>query len=55
MRGELRQDADPEVIADLIVGPPLLRLLFPFGLPEVPTRYAEELRETIWRGIAPKP
>jgi AcrR family transcriptional regulator len=52
-RGELRAGADPELIADLLVGPPLLRLVFPFGLPDVPTRYAEELLGTIWAGIAP--
>jgi AcrR family transcriptional regulator len=52
-RGELRGGADLELIADLLVGPPLLRLVFPFGLPDVPTRYAEELLATIWAGIAP--
>lgn len=52
-RGELREGIDPEVIADLLLGPPLLRLLFPLGLPEVPERYEDELLETIWRGIAP--
>lgn len=52
-RGELAEGTDPQVIADLLIGPPLLRLRFPFGLPEVPKRYPEELLETIWRGIAP--
>jgi AcrR family transcriptional regulator len=52
-RGELASDADPEVIADLLIGPPLLRLRFPFGLPELPARYPEQVLETIWRGIAP--
>jgi hypothetical protein len=28
-------------------------LTFPFGLPEVPESYAEDLLETIWRGIRP--
>ncbi|MGH3127303.1 MAG: TetR/AcrR family transcriptional regulator, partial [Gaiellaceae bacterium] len=51
-RGELRADADVEHVADLIGGPPFLRLL-PLGLPPVGERYAEELLETIWRGIAP--
>jgi AcrR family transcriptional regulator len=51
--GELRDGTDPEVVADLLIGPPLLRLRFPFGLPDVPRRYAEELLETIWAGIAP--
>jgi AcrR family transcriptional regulator len=53
-RGELAE-ADPEVIADLLVGPPLLRQLFPFGLPELPKRYPEQVLETIWSGIAPNP
>ncbi len=52
-RGELREGVDPELIADLLLGPPFVRLLFPLGLPDVPSRYAEELLETIWRGIAP--
>ena len=51
-RGELRADADVEQIADLLAGPPFVRLL-PFGLPPVTERYAEELLETIWRGISP--
>ena len=51
-RGELRADADVEQIADLVAGPPFVRLL-PFGLPPVTKRYAEELLETIWRGISP--
>lgn len=53
-RGELAE-ADPEVIADLLIGPPLLRLRFPFGLPDLPERYPELVLETIWRGIAPTP
>jgi AcrR family transcriptional regulator len=52
-RGELREGVDPDVIADLLLGPPLLRLLFPHGLPSVPERYEDELLETIWRGVAP--
>jgi AcrR family transcriptional regulator len=52
-RGELRRGTDPEPIADLLVGPTLLRHVFPFGLPEVPARYAEELLEALWGGIAP--
>jgi AcrR family transcriptional regulator len=51
-RGEIRADADLEHVADLLGGPPFLRLL-PLGLPPVTERYAEELIETIWRGIAP--
>jgi AcrR family transcriptional regulator len=52
--GELRADADVEQIADLLAGPPFVRLL-PFGLPPVTERYAEELLDTIWGGIAPAP
>ena len=51
-RGELRADADVEHVADLLGGPPFLRFL-PLGLPPVGERYAEELLETIWSGIAP--
>src|SRR5262245_15984544 len=49
--GELRPDADVEVVADLLGGALLLRRL-PLGLPAAGERYAEELLETIWRGIA---
>ena len=52
-RGELREGVDPDVIADLLLGPPFLRLLFPLGLPDVPETYEDDLLETIWRGIAP--
>lgn len=51
-RGELRPDVNVEHIADLLAGPPFIRLL-PMGLPPVSGRYAEELLDTIWRGIAP--
>jgi len=52
--GELRPDADVELVADLLGGALLLRRL-PLGLPTARTTYAEELLETIWRGIAPQP
>jgi len=51
-RGELRPDADVELVADLLGGALLLRRL-PLGLPDAGETYAEELLETIWRGIAP--
>jgi AcrR family transcriptional regulator len=51
-QGELREGADVEQIADLLAGPPFVRLL-PLGLPEVTEHYAEDLLETIWRGIEP--
>jgi AcrR family transcriptional regulator len=51
-RGELRSDADVELVADLFGGALLLRRL-PLGLPTAGETYAEELLETIWRGIAP--
>jgi hypothetical protein len=50
----LRPDADVELVADLLGGALLLRRL-PLGLPAAGQRYAEELLETIWRGIAPQP
>jgi AcrR family transcriptional regulator len=52
-RGEIRPDADLEHVADLLAGPPFLRLL-PLGLPRVTEQYADELLETIWRGIEPR-
>jgi AcrR family transcriptional regulator len=52
-QGELLKSVDPEVVADLLAGPPFLRELFPFGLPKPSSRYPEVLLETIWRGIAP--
>jgi AcrR family transcriptional regulator len=52
--GELREGVDVDQIADLLAGPPFLRLL-PLGLPPVTEHYAEELLETIWRGIGPAP
>jgi AcrR family transcriptional regulator len=51
-RGELRADADVELVADLLGGALLLRRL-PLGLPAAGETYAEKLLETIWRGIAP--
>jgi AcrR family transcriptional regulator len=51
-RGQLRRDANVEQIADLLAAPPFVRVL-PVGLPPVTERYAEELLETIWCGIAP--
>jgi AcrR family transcriptional regulator len=53
-QGELRRDADVEQIADILAAPPFVRVL-PLGLPPVTERYAEELLETIWHGIAPRP
>jgi AcrR family transcriptional regulator len=51
-RGELRPDADLEHVADLLGGALVLRIL-PLGLKPLSETYAEELLETIWRGIAP--
>lgn len=53
-RGELRPDADVELVADLLGGALLLRRL-PLGLPVAGEAYAEDLLATIWRGIAPQP
>jgi AcrR family transcriptional regulator len=52
-RGTLRSDARPDEVADLLIGPLLLRQLFEFGLPPMPRGYPEQLLETIWAGIAP--
>jgi AcrR family transcriptional regulator len=52
-RGSLRRGTDPGLIADLLVGPLFVREIFPFGLPELPARYADDLLAAIWRGIAP--
>ena len=51
--GELREGVDPDLIADLLVSPPFVRIVFPFGLAEVSTQYAEDLLDAIWHGIAP--
>jgi AcrR family transcriptional regulator len=51
-RGELRPGADPQQVADLLVGPGFLRMLFLFGLPKVEPSYPDTLLDTIWRGIA---
>lgn len=50
-RGLIRDDVDPELIADLLIGPPFLRLLFPYAAPEV-SGYPEKLLDAIWHGIA---
>jgi AcrR family transcriptional regulator len=52
-RGELRADADVVLVADLLGGALMLRRL-PLGLPAAGETYAEDLLETIWRGIAPQ-
>lgn len=52
--GTLRSDARPDEVADLLIGPLLLRHLFESGLPKQPRRYPEQLLETIWAGIAPR-
>jgi AcrR family transcriptional regulator len=51
-RGELRPGTNVEQIVDLLSGAPYVRLL-PVGLPPLTEDYAEELLDTIWRGIAP--
>jgi AcrR family transcriptional regulator len=51
--GELRAGTRPDDVADLLIGPLLLRHLFAAGLPVRPPRYAEQLLETIWLGAAP--
>jgi AcrR family transcriptional regulator len=51
-RGELRANADPDQITDLLVGPGFLRMVFDFALPEVKPTYSDELLAVIWRGVA---
>ena len=49
--GELRRDADVELIADLLAGPPFLRVLFPYDVPEMAEHDADVLVDTIWQGL----
>jgi AcrR family transcriptional regulator len=51
-RGELRRDADIELIADLLGGPPFVRVLLPFDVPEMNEHDADLLADTIWNGLA---
>lgn len=51
-RGELRPDADPDQVADMLVGPGFLRMLFAFALPETKRTYPDTLVAVIWRGVA---
>jgi AcrR family transcriptional regulator len=51
-RGELRSGVDVDQVSDLLAGAPFVRLL-PLGLPPVTEDYAEELLDTIWRGLKP--
>ena len=52
-RGAIRPELPVEPVADLLAAPPFLRPL-PLGLPRVGERYADELLETLWRGIGPR-
>ena len=51
-RGELRGDADVELIADLLGGPPFARVLLPVDVPEMTEHDADVLVDTIWNGLA---
>jgi AcrR family transcriptional regulator len=51
-RGELRADTDPDQVADMLVGPGFLRMLFAFGLPKTKRTYPDALVAVIWRGVA---
>ena len=51
-RGELRADADPDQIADMLLGPGFVRMLFAFALPETKPTYADDLLDAIWYGVA---
>jgi AcrR family transcriptional regulator len=54
-RGELRGDADVELIADLLGGPPFVRVLLPVDVPEMTEHDADVLVDTIWKGLASPP
>ena len=54
-RGELRPDTDPELVADMLVGPEFLRMLFQFALPKAGRTYPELLMSAIWHGVAASP
>lgn len=51
-RGELRADADPDQMADMLVGPGFVRMLFAFGLPKTTPTYPDALLDAIWHGVA---
>jgi AcrR family transcriptional regulator len=51
-RGELRRDADVELIADLLGGPPFVRVFLPFDVPQMTEHDADVLVDTIWNGLA---
>ncbi len=51
-RGELRPDADAELIADLLVGAGFLRMVFPFGRESAAQPDPKAVLDTIWRGVA---
>jgi AcrR family transcriptional regulator len=49
-RGELRGDADPEVVVDALVSPAYYRLVF--GLPALDDAALTALLDTVWQGCA---
>lgn len=51
--GSLRPAADPDAIADLLLGPFYLHVVSPFGHPDPGSDYAMRLVEVIWAGVAP--
>jgi AcrR family transcriptional regulator len=51
-RGELRADADVELIADLLAGPSFLRVLLPVDVSQLTEHDADVLVHTIWYGLA---
>ena len=53
-RGELRRGTDPNLVADLVLGPLLLRFLFTTAPRRSSPRYADMLLEAIWDGIGPE-
>lgn len=51
-RGELAGKVDVELVADLVFGPPFLRVLLPLGVPAMTEADADTLVETIRNGLA---
>jgi AcrR family transcriptional regulator len=50
-RSEIRADADPDQIADMLLGPGFTRMLFAFALPKTKPTYPDALVDAIWRGV----
>jgi AcrR family transcriptional regulator len=51
-RGEVRADLDPQVAVDVFAGAVFFRLLIASHITPTPQDFAEQLVDTIWRGLA---